>query len=473
MFSNRPFHKFESDDELTTYMQRYKLIPLTKNSIPVLYFSNHNIRKRCKLIGYEENYDTWSTAVIDYGEGPFFIHVDFLRDMQASPERDKGDRLNILPSSYVIFDLETTSLNVREAEVISISAAKVIDGVIMDTFSTLVKPQNPIPSRITKLTGITNLDVCFAPEIESALKDFLDYIGDAVLAGYNIHSYDTNIIYDYVKSLYGREFCNDYFDFLYYFKDNIPSTEIKNYKLVTVAEYLGVDNSNAHHSLDDCTMCFECYNALNQEVDSAPVVSLSDVNCINSALDCAIVEKLQELILTKKLPANSLYLYSNRARKGSNADQVISKTICIWEPEYPVNKNTPEAIGQNFRILKVTAKANGQIVLTVRKTQFDELTDSFTVTANKKGGKEEKGKFYDVTFSSSDDPQILSYIMANVEYCLKHYRSSSSFGCCSQFIRCSDERQCLHENKLYSTGCYYRHNLEAGRIFYGKNRNID
>ena len=35
------------------------------------------------------------------------------------------------------------------------------------------------------------------------------------------------------------------------------------------------------------------------------------------------------------------------------------------------------------------------------------------------------------------------------------------------------EKKCVHENKLYSKGCQYRRNLDAGRIFYGKNRNID
>ena len=48
-----------------------------------------------------------------------------------------------------------------------------------------------------------------------------------------------------------------------------------------------------------------------------------------------------------------------------------------------------------------------------------------------------------------------------------------SFGCCNDFVRCSDARQCLKANDPDYRGCQYRKNLEAGRIFYGKNRNID
>ena len=48
----------------------------------------------------------------------------------------------------------------------------------------------------------------------------------------------------------------------------------------------------------------------------------------------------------------------------------------------------------------------------------------------------------------------------------------TSFACCSAFIRCSDARECLHQTDIYYNHCYYRENLEAGRIFYGKNKNI-
>lgn len=47
------------------------------------------------------------------------------------------------------------------------------------------------------------------------------------------------------------------------------------------------------------------------------------------------------------------------------------------------------------------------------------------------------------------------------------------FGCCNDFILCSDARQCLKSKDPDYNGCQYRKNLEAGRIFYGKNRNVD
>ena len=40
------------------------------------------------------------------------------------------------------------------------------------------------------------------------------------------------------------------------------------------------------------------------------------------------------------------------------------------------------------------------------------------------------------------------------------------------FERCSDAGACLHPHEVFYNHCMYRDNLEAGRIFYGKNRTV-
>ena len=49
--------------------------------------------------------------------------------------------------------------------------------------------------------------------------------------------------------------------------------------------------------------------------------------------------------------------------------------------------------------------------------------------------------------------------------------SPDSFGCCSSYRACSDAKTCIIPDRDYSANCLYRRNLEAGRIFYGKNAN--
>lgn len=47
----------------------------------------------------------------------------------------------------------------------------------------------------------------------------------------------------------------------------------------------------------------------------------------------------------------------------------------------------------------------------------------------------------------------------------------NTFGCCSKYIQCSDEKKCLYPDNVDYMGCLYKRNLEKGRIFYGKNKN--
>ena len=62
---------------------------------------------------------------------------------------------------------------------------KVVDGKVIDRFSTFVNPERPIPAEITKLTGITNEMVADAPVITEILPRFLEFCQDAVLVAHN------------------------------------------------------------------------------------------------------------------------------------------------------------------------------------------------------------------------------------------------------------------------------------------------
>ena len=59
-------------------------------------------------------------------------------------------------TDYVVFDLETTGISHKNDAIIEISAVKVINGEVVDTFSTLVNPMRPIPYPATAVNGITD-----------------------------------------------------------------------------------------------------------------------------------------------------------------------------------------------------------------------------------------------------------------------------------------------------------------------------
>lgn len=52
-------------------------------------------------------------------------------------------------------------------------------------------------------------------------------------------------------------------------------------------------------------------------------------------------------------------------------------------------------------------------------------------------------------------------------------RFPKDFDCCSRYLECSDAKRCVHPDTEFAVKCGYRKILRRGRIFYGKNRNID
>lgn len=65
--------------------------------------------------------------------------------------------------------------------------------------------------------------------------------------------------------------------------------------------------------------------------------------------------------------------------------------------------------------------------------------------------------------------ELATQIEELYEECL---RESDPFGCCGSYIACSDAGQCIKTDIMFAGKCTYRQNLKAGRIFYGKNKNI-
>lgn len=86
---------------------------------------------------------------------------------------------------YVVFDLETTGLDVMNNGITEIGAVKIKGGKVTEQFTTLVKPDYPITQEIVDITGITNEMVKDSPKISAVVPDFMKFIEGAVLVAQN------------------------------------------------------------------------------------------------------------------------------------------------------------------------------------------------------------------------------------------------------------------------------------------------
>lgn len=175
----------------------------------------------------------------------------------------RGKFLKDYVADYTVFDLETTGIRPDYDSIIEISAVKVAGGKVMDTFSSLVNPGRPIPYGATKVNGISDEMVADEPALDMVFPDFMEFIGEDILVGHNIHSFDMKFIWRAAEELFGQTISNDYIDTLPMARRCLP--QLSHHKLVDISTYYRISTAGAHRALNDCMMNQQCFELMTKE----------------------------------------------------------------------------------------------------------------------------------------------------------------------------------------------------------------
>lgn len=164
-------------------------------------------------------------------------------------------------NSFVAYDFETTGFHKngfsKKDSIIEVGAIKVVDGKIVETkeftFQELVKPyKSVVSSKVTEVTGITADDVKDARKMWEVIPEFMNFVGDSVMVGFNNVNFDSAFLRRagrYCNTVY----TNKQFDVKRYLdkiKNKIGYAG-ENEKLGTVSKYYGIENPQAHRALAD------------------------------------------------------------------------------------------------------------------------------------------------------------------------------------------------------------------------------
>ena len=109
----------------------------------------------------------------------------------------------------VSIDCETTSLKVKDAELLSI-AAVCIEGhrlCARDAFYTLIKPQQAPTCQNVQVHGLRPCDFNEGLPLQEALQKFLQFIGGRTLIGYYLQ-YDLAVLNKYLRPILGTALPN-------------------------------------------------------------------------------------------------------------------------------------------------------------------------------------------------------------------------------------------------------------------------
>lgn len=163
-------------------------------------------------------------------------------------------------NSYIALDLEMTGLNPATDRIMEIGAARVIDGQIEETLSTLVNPQVPLSDKVMDLTKITPQMLQGKPLIEDVIEQLVIFTQGLPLLGHNI-IFDYSFIKKAVVN-HKLKFERDGIDTLKIARRVLPDLEHK--RLEDLCTYFAIDPGNNHRALDDALSAMQVYQKLYQ-----------------------------------------------------------------------------------------------------------------------------------------------------------------------------------------------------------------
>jgi len=166
-------------------------------------------------------------------------------------------------NEVVVFDTETTGLNPKKDEILSIGAVIVKDNKILTSqkFELFVKPTKDINEESIKIHQIRNIDLRNGCDAKDAIEQFLHFIGSRPLVGYYIE-FDTKMINKYVKPFLGITLPNRAIEVSGIYHDKkikfIPDGTI-DLRFDVIMKDLGLPIFGKHDALNDAVMTAMIY----------------------------------------------------------------------------------------------------------------------------------------------------------------------------------------------------------------------
>lgn len=99
-----------------------------------------------------------------------------------------------LQKPLVIFDLETTGLDMVRDRVIQLSYIKVFPDGREERGNELINPEKPIPDIVVQLTGISDDDVKDKPTFKQLAAKFNEVFKGSDIAGFNSNNFDVPLL---------------------------------------------------------------------------------------------------------------------------------------------------------------------------------------------------------------------------------------------------------------------------------------
>ena len=177
-------------------------------------------------------------------------------------------------NEWVSLDCETTGLNVRTDEIISIGAVRIVGNRILtsERFEVLVRPERGVSPQSVRIHRLRERDVAQGLPIDEAMKQLMHFIGSRPLVGYYLE-FDVALLNRAIFPLLGQglpqpkiEVSALYYD--YKIRQLSPYQQQANVNIDlrfnTLMQDLNLPLCEAHDALNDAVMAALAFIKLRQ-----------------------------------------------------------------------------------------------------------------------------------------------------------------------------------------------------------------
>ena len=177
-------------------------------------------------------------------------------------------------NEWVALDCETTGLNVRTDEIISIGAVRIVGQRIMtsERLELLVRPERRVSAQSVRIHHLRERDLAHGLPIDEAMKRLMHFIGSRPLVGYYLE-FDVAMLNRAVWPILGQglpqakiEVSSLYYDYKFrqlsaYQQQDSPPIDLR---FATLMNDLNLPLRDAHDALNDAVMAALAFIKLRQ-----------------------------------------------------------------------------------------------------------------------------------------------------------------------------------------------------------------
>ena len=210
-----------------------------------------------------------------------------------------GEKFSLLINEFekeniIVFDVESTGVDVTEDEIIQIAAIKLNKkGEVVDKFEKFLKNKKPVKDSYYVHGFSDEMLQRIGEEKEKVLKEFVEYSKDSIIVGYNVQ-YDINILCSELeRSNLGKPKFKTFYDTLDIYRRFYPGNI--NYKLENLSKVYDTKHKPSHDAMDDIIATGELLvRAINEKIRETSMERMALMSKHLKAFT-AISKKLNEL----------------------------------------------------------------------------------------------------------------------------------------------------------------------------------